>query len=99
REDCGDRGATLLLPRDRDELEFLNETLQKHTRHFWIGLWVPAAGMGWMWVNGSCLDWDRFQLDLEERPGLCGTIRGSTIIPDNCDLDSQWVSQREATKL
>ncbi|NXE43378.1 KLRBC protein, partial [Ptilorrhoa leucosticta] len=96
RNDCGDRGATLLLPWDRDELEFLNETLQKHTWHFWIGLWVPVARRGWMWVNGSR---DRFQLDLGEQPGLCGTTRGSTIIPDNCDLDLQWICQREDTKL
>uniref|UniRef100_A0A8U7NMJ0 Uncharacterized protein n=1 Tax=Corvus moneduloides TaxID=1196302 RepID=A0A8U7NMJ0_CORMO len=40
-----------------------------------------------------------FQLDLRERPGLCGTIRGSTITPENCDLDSQWICRREATKL
>ncbi|NXB23738.1 KLRBC protein, partial [Rhagologus leucostigma] len=100
REGCGDRGATLLLlPQDRDELEFLCETLQKCTWHFWIGLWMPAAGMGWTWVNVFRLDQGRFQLDLGERPGLCGMIRGSTIIPDNCDLASQWICQREATKL
>ncbi|NWV73559.1 KLRBC protein, partial [Dasyornis broadbenti] len=79
--------------------EFLNESLQKPTRHFWIGLWVPAAGTGWTWVNGSRLDQDQFQVDLEERPGACGTIRGSSTIPDNCDLDSQWIYQKEATKL
>ncbi|NXH88357.1 KLRBC protein, partial [Edolisoma coerulescens] len=79
--------------------ELLNETLQKRTRHFWIGLWVPAARTGWMWVNSSRLGRDWFQMDLGEQPGLCGTIRGSTIIPDNCDLDLQWICQREATQL
>ncbi|NXY58636.1 KLRBC protein, partial [Callaeas wilsoni] len=99
QEDCGDWGATLLLPRDRDELEFLNETLQKCTGHFWIGLWVPVAETGWTRVNGSRLDRDGFQLNLGERPGLCGIIKGNSIIPENCDLDSQWICQREATKL
>ncbi|NXM42025.1 KRBBA protein, partial [Gymnorhina tibicen] len=97
REDCGDRGATLLLPRDRDELEFLNETLQKPLLSFWIELWVPAARTGWTWVNGSLLDWDHWTSgsDLDS----VGRSEGSTIIPDNCDLDSQWICQREATKL
>ncbi|NXA85360.1 KLRBA protein, partial [Melanocharis versteri] len=93
REDCGGRGATLLLPRDRDELEFLNETLQKP------GLWVPAAGTGWTWVNGSCLDRRRFQLDPGERPGACGAISGNRIIRQECGSASQWICQKKATKL
>ncbi|NXB24204.1 KRBBA protein, partial [Rhagologus leucostigma] len=87
--------SPLLLPPSQ---EFLHETLKKPSRYFWIGLGVPAAGTGWTWVNGSLLDRDRFQPDLGERPGLCGMIRGSTIIPDTCDLASQWICQREATK-
>ncbi|NWW26308.1 KLRB1 protein, partial [Falcunculus frontatus] len=99
REDCGSRGATLLLPRDRDELEQLNETLQKSTRLFWIGLWVPAAGTGWTWVNGSRLDRHRFQLDLEERPGQCGTLSAGGIVPGACGTELEWICQREAIKL
>ncbi|NWI41702.1 KRBBA protein, partial [Picathartes gymnocephalus] len=79
--------------------ELLNETLQKPGRYFWIGLWVPTAETGWTWVNGSRLDRDRFQLDLEERPGLCGMIKGNSIIPETCSFESQWICQREATKL
>ncbi|NWW70097.1 KRBBB protein, partial [Climacteris rufus] len=79
--------------------EFLNETLQKPTRHFWIGLSVPEAGTGWTWVNGSRLDRDRLQLDLGERPGTCGTLKGTNITADNCDLQLEWICQREATKL
>ncbi|XP_032533015.1 C-type lectin domain family 9 member A-like isoform X3 [Chiroxiphia lanceolata] len=59
REDCGDRGAAMAMPWDKDELDSLNETLRKPTRHFWIGLSVPAPGMGWTWVNGSRPDWSR----------------------------------------
>ncbi|NXC55881.1 KRBBA protein, partial [Aleadryas rufinucha] len=89
-------GSPLLLPPSQ---EFLHETLKKPARYFCIGLWVPAARTGWTWVNGSLLERDRSQPDLEERPGLCGTIRGSTIIPDNCDLGSQWICRRKAIKL
>ncbi|XP_064495318.1 killer cell lectin-like receptor subfamily B member 1A [Pseudopipra pipra] len=59
REDCGARGAAMAMPRDKDELDSLNETLRKPTRHFWIGLSVPAPGVGWTWVNGSRPDWSR----------------------------------------
>ncbi|NWV94940.1 KLRBC protein, partial [Machaerirhynchus nigripectus] len=99
REDCGGRGATLLLPRDRDELELLNETLQKSGRSFWIGLWKPVPGTGWTWLDGSRLDRDRFQLDGTERPGDCGTLRSSRISPQDCGLQLQWICQREATKI
>ncbi|NWI45178.1 KLRBC protein, partial [Picathartes gymnocephalus] len=88
--------SPLLLPPSQ---EFLNESLQKSVRYYWIGLWVPTAETGWTWVNGSRLDRDRVQLDLGEQPGTCGAIRGNSIIPDNCDLDLQWICQREAMKL
>ncbi|NXI77804.1 KRBBA protein, partial [Rhipidura dahli] len=99
REYCGDRGATLLLPRDRDELEHLNEILKNSTRQFWIGLSVPSAAAGWTWVNGSRLDRDRFPLELRERPGHCGTLRGGRISSGPCSTELQWICQREATKL
>ncbi|NWV11040.1 KRBBA protein, partial [Ptilonorhynchus violaceus] len=96
-EDCGNRGATLLLPWDEDELEIHNETVKKPTQPFWIRLWVPAVGTGWTWVNGSRLDQDRFQLDLGERPGVCGIIKGNSIIADNCTSELQWICEREGT--
>ncbi|NWW78304.1 KRBBA protein, partial [Climacteris rufus] len=93
-EDCGVRGPTLLLPRDRDELEFLNETLQKPTRHFWIGLSVSEAGTGCMWVNSSCLHRDQFQLDLGERPRPRGMIKGDRITSESCSTELRWICQR-----
>uniref|UniRef100_A0A8C3QPW2 C-type lectin domain-containing protein n=1 Tax=Cyanoderma ruficeps TaxID=181631 RepID=A0A8C3QPW2_9PASS len=99
REDCGNRGSALLVPWDQDELEFLNESLQKPTRHFWIGLSVPLAGTGWMWENGSDLDQDRFQLDLGKRPGACGTLKGNGIAPQNCDTRLQWICRKESAEI
>ncbi|NXB82960.1 KRBBA protein, partial [Donacobius atricapilla] len=99
REDCGNRGSALLVPWDQDELEILNESLQKPTRHFWIGLSLPVAGTGWTWENGSDLDRGRFQLDLEERPGACGTLKGNGIDPQDCDTTLQWICQRESAEI
>ncbi|NXQ51334.1 KRBBA protein, partial [Catharus fuscescens] len=100
REDCGNRGSMLLVPWDQDELEFLNESLQKPTRHFWIGLSVPVAGTGWMWENGSDLDQEHFQLDLGKRgPGACGTLKGSGIVSQDCNTRLQWICKRESAEI
>ncbi|NWS02556.1 KRBBB protein, partial [Motacilla alba] len=99
RQDCRDRGSALLLPWDQDELEFLNESLQNPTRHFWIGLSVPVAGTGWTWDNGSELDQDLLQLDLEKGSGSCGTLKGNGIIPQRCDTRLQWICQKESVEI
>ncbi|XP_030921622.1 killer cell lectin-like receptor subfamily B member 1C isoform X2 [Geospiza fortis] len=99
REDCRDRGSELLMPRDQDELEFLNESLQNPTRHFWIGLSVPVAGTGWMWENGSDLGQERFQLELGKEPGSCGTLRGNGISPQSCASTLQWICQKESIEI
>ncbi|NXS82728.1 KRBBA protein, partial [Erpornis zantholeuca] len=87
--------------------EFLNESLQKPTRHFWISLSVRVAGTAWMWENGSTLtrtcehqgeSWG-FQLDLGKQPGACGTLKGNGIGPQNCDTQLQWICQRESAKI
>ncbi|NWU38972.1 KRBBB protein, partial [Hylia prasina] len=99
REDCRNRESVLLVPWDQDELEFLNETLQKPTRHFWIGLSLPVAGTGWVWENGSDPDQDQFQLDLPARRGACGTLRGNAITPQTCDTRLQWICQKESAEI
>ncbi|NXM38084.1 KRBBB protein, partial [Gymnorhina tibicen] len=99
REDCKKQGSVLLVPWDQDELEFLNESLWKPTRHFWIGLSGPVAGTAWMWENGSDLDQDQFQLDLGKRPGACGTLKGNGIDPQNCNMSLQWICQRESVEI
>ncbi|NWV59679.1 KRBBA protein, partial [Malurus elegans] len=98
REDCGNRGAELLLPRDRDELELVIETLQKPGRSFWIGLWVPGTGTDWTWLNGSRLDRHRFLMDPGETSGKCGAITGNRITSESCSAELRWICQREATE-
>ncbi|XP_021147223.1 killer cell lectin-like receptor subfamily B member 1B allele C isoform X2 [Columba livia] len=99
QEDCVKRGAELLMPGDQDELDFLNKILQNPTRYFWIGLFMPSAGKGWVWLNGSHLDQSRFQLSPQDGGRRCGVLRGDRIISDNCNWACQWVCQKRVTQL
>ncbi|OPJ80398.1 hypothetical protein AV530_010723 [Patagioenas fasciata monilis] len=99
QEDCVNRGAELLMPEDQDELDFLNKILQNPTRYFWIGLSMPSAGKGWIWLNGSHLDQSRFQLSPWDGGRRCGVLRGDRIISDNCRWACQWVCQKKVTQL
>ncbi|NXJ72913.1 KRBBA protein, partial [Rostratula benghalensis] len=92
REDCGNRGAELLIPRDQEELDFINITFQKPGSYFWIGLF---AGKGWTWVNGSCLDLSHPWAE----NGSCGIIREGRISSYRCRSTLQWICQKQATQL
>ncbi|KAM6326051.1 killer cell lectin-like receptor subfamily B member 1C isoform 2-T2 [Alca torda] len=96
REDCGNRGAELLMLGDQDELDFLNKSLQKPTRYFWIGLF---AGKGWTWLNGSRLDPSRFRLSPLAEGGSCGVIKEGRISSEGCASALPWICQKEATQL
>ncbi|XP_075268233.1 LOW QUALITY PROTEIN: killer cell lectin-like receptor subfamily B member 1B allele A [Opisthocomus hoazin] len=98
RDDCGNRGAELLMPGDRDELGYVQEMVQKSSRYFWIGLSVPSGGQGWTWLNGSRLDPSRFQLDGDEGRA-CGVLKGDSISSESCTSASQWICQKGATQL
>ncbi|NWR41700.1 KRBBA protein, partial [Regulus satrapa] len=95
RKGCGNRGSTLLVPWDQNELE----SLQKPTRQFWIGLSAPVAGKGWTWERGSDFDQNRLLLDLGKDAGACGTLKGNGIRPQNCDTRLQWICQKESVEI
>ncbi|NXG67796.1 KRBBA protein, partial [Hemiprocne comata] len=99
RQDCVEWGGELLMPADQEELDFLNQLLQKPSRYFWIGLSAPSAGTGWTWLNGSCLDQSRLPLSPEDGGGgTCGVLRGDRIGSDSCTAGLQWICQKEATQ-
>ncbi|XP_077038862.1 killer cell lectin-like receptor subfamily B member 1 [Agelaius phoeniceus] len=93
----GDQNSAITSPFPGQE--FLNESLQNPTRHFWIGLSVPVAGMGWTWENGSDLDQEQLQLELGKAPGSCGTLKGNGISPQSCDTTLQWICQKESVEI
>ncbi|NWS64503.1 KRBBB protein, partial [Chunga burmeisteri] len=99
KRDCVRRGAELLTPGDQDELDFLNEILQKPSRYFWIGLSIASTGKGWTWLNGSHLDQSRFRLSPRDEGRACGVLRGDRISSDSCSSGLQWICQKEATWL
>ncbi|XP_074020779.1 killer cell lectin-like receptor subfamily B member 1B allele B [Numenius arquata] len=96
QEDCVNRGGELLVPRDQEELDFINRTLQKPTRYFWIGLLFEK---GWTWLNSSRLDLSQFQLNPRAEGGSCGVIREGRISTIGCSATLQWICQKEATQL
>ncbi|XP_074786659.1 killer cell lectin-like receptor subfamily B member 1B allele B isoform X6 [Athene noctua] len=99
REDCATRGAELLVPGGFEELDFLNQTLQKPTTYFWIGLSAPPAGQGWTWLNGSRLAPDRFLPSPEDQSARCGALRGGRIGSGTCGSVLRWICQKEAPQL
>ncbi|NXX74090.1 KRBBC protein, partial [Urocolius indicus] len=99
RQDCVARGAELLLLEDRDELDFVHQMLQSPSRSFWLGLFLPSAGQGWTWLNGSRLEQSRFQLSPGAEGSACGVLRWDRIVPANCGSRHQWICQRGAVEL
>ncbi|XP_026517488.1 killer cell lectin-like receptor subfamily B member 1A, partial [Terrapene carolina triunguis] len=55
RADCSARGSQLLVIRDREELESLQD-LTRDVSQFWVGLSVPSPEKAWTWLDGARLD-------------------------------------------
>ncbi|KAM6107075.1 killer cell lectin-like receptor subfamily B member 1B allele C [Phoenicopterus ruber ruber] len=99
REDCVNRGAELLMPADQDELDFVNELVQKPDSYFWIGLSIPSTGKGWTWLNGSCMDESWFQLRPGDEGRSCGVVKENRIYPRWCRWEFPWICQKDTIQL
>ncbi|XP_042658247.1 killer cell lectin-like receptor subfamily B member 1B allele B [Tyto alba] len=98
RVDCVNRGAQLVMLGDREELDFLIESIQKPTSYYWIGLLLSPV-QGWTWLNGSRLDRSCFQLNPPSSGGACGVLKGGRITSENCSAELKWICQKKATHL
>ncbi|KAK2542042.1 hypothetical protein Q9966_003860 [Columba livia] len=61
--------------------DFLNQIIGKPSSYFWIGLSRPSDGKGWTWLNGSLVDWRRFDV---RGKGQCAYINQDGVSSDWC---------------
>ncbi|XP_042717113.2 killer cell lectin-like receptor subfamily B member 1B allele C [Chrysemys picta bellii] len=98
RADCSARGSQLLVIRDREELESLQD-LTGGTSQFWIGLSVSSPEKAWTWLDGSRLDQTLFPVSGPAEGNSCGALAGNRLHSDTCNSGFQWICQRDAVPL
>ncbi|XP_060240243.1 killer cell lectin-like receptor subfamily B member 1A isoform X1 [Meriones unguiculatus] len=92
-DDCDQKGATLLLVQDQEELRFL----QNQTKDFifWIGLRYELPDKTWKWINNSALSSDVLKVTGEAKAGSCAAISKDKVLSESCGSDSRWICQKE----
>nr|XP_021518037.1 killer cell lectin-like receptor subfamily B member 1A isoform X1 [Meriones unguiculatus] len=92
-DDCIQKGATLLLVQDQEELRFLHNWTKDFT--FWIGLRYGLPDKTWKWINNSALSSDVLQVTGEAKEGSCGAFSKDKVVSDDCVSDNRWICQKE----
>nr|XP_042717113.1 killer cell lectin-like receptor subfamily B member 1 [Chrysemys picta bellii] len=98
RANCSARGSQLLVIRDQEELESLQD-LTGGTSQFWIGLSRPSPEKAWTWLDGSRLDQTLFPVSGPAEGNSCGAVEGNRIHSDTCSSGFQWICQQDAVPL
>ncbi|XP_034367838.1 killer cell lectin-like receptor subfamily B member 1 [Arvicanthis niloticus] len=93
--DCDEKGATLLLIQDQEELRSLQDLSKGKDISFWIGLSYTSTDRNWKWINGSTLNSDVLKITGDSTKGSCAAISGDKVISDSCDSDNFWICQKE----
>ncbi|XP_039374419.1 killer cell lectin-like receptor subfamily F member 1 [Mauremys reevesii] len=95
RDDCSGKSSRMLVIRNREEMDFIQDVTQGSS-YIWIGLTVTPAAGKWTWVDGSPLDPMLFQVSGSAEGNSCGWIRGSRIQSETCGAEFKWICQKEA---
>ncbi|XP_039373079.1 killer cell lectin-like receptor subfamily B member 1B allele C [Mauremys reevesii] len=98
RADCSARGSQLLVIRDREELESL-QNLTQGPNQFWVGLSVSSLEKAWTWLDGSRLDQTQLPVSGPAEGNSCGVVKGNQIHSDACSSAFPWICQRDAVPL
>ncbi|XP_044839146.1 killer cell lectin-like receptor subfamily B member 1 [Mauremys mutica] len=96
--DCSARGSQLLVIRDREELESLQD-LTQDSNQFWVGLSVSTPEKAWTWLDGSWLDQTEFPVSGPAEENSCGVVNRNRIRSDTCSSVRRWICQRDAVPL
>ncbi|XP_055466060.1 killer cell lectin-like receptor subfamily B member 1A isoform X2 [Psammomys obesus] len=94
-DDCNQKGATLLLVQDQEELRFLQDWTKKRDFPFWIGLSYELLAKSWKWINGSSLNSDVLKVTGEAKEGSCVSISDDKVVSESCVSDYRWICQKE----
>ncbi|XP_060240242.1 killer cell lectin-like receptor subfamily B member 1B allele C [Meriones unguiculatus] len=94
-DDCDQKGATLLLVQDQEELRFLQGWIKEEGLSFWIGLIYELPDKTWKWINNSALSSDVLQVTGEAKEGSCGAISKDKVLSEGCVSDNRWICQKE----
>ncbi|XP_071338305.1 C-type lectin domain family 4 member E-like [Trachinotus anak] len=103
REDCGDRGADLVVIDSHEEQEFLIKTINQEA---WIGLTDREKKNTWKWIDGAPLTlmyWQKGQPDKGNGNPKWGEEDCAVIQPGmkheenwndlRCDASRQWICE------
>nr|XP_021518041.1 killer cell lectin-like receptor subfamily B member 1B allele C [Meriones unguiculatus] len=94
-DDCIQKGATLLLVQDQEELRFLQDWIKEEGLSFWIGLSYKLPDKTWMWINNSALSSDVIQVIGEAKADSCAAISKDKVLSEGCGSDIRWICQKE----
>ncbi|XP_075769881.1 killer cell lectin-like receptor subfamily B member 1B allele B [Pelodiscus sinensis] len=92
RSDCAARGSQLLVIRDREELEALQDLTQGPSQ-LWVGLSHASPEKAWTWLDGSRLDQTRLPVSGPAEGNSCGMMKGNQIHSQGCSSAHQWICQ------
>ncbi|XP_030042876.1 killer cell lectin-like receptor subfamily B member 1B allele B [Microcaecilia unicolor] len=95
REDCEEKGSNLLVIRDQEERDFIQDKTQN--MHHWIGLYILSPRNSWTWVDGSpFINGKQFSVSGPLEEGRCVAVKGQHFDSDLCRRPYQWICQEEA---
>ncbi|XP_075769532.1 killer cell lectin-like receptor subfamily B member 1B allele A [Pelodiscus sinensis] len=98
RSDCAARGSQLLVIRDREELEALQDLTQGPSQ-LWMGLSHTSLDKAWTWLDGSQLDQTRLSVSGPAEGNSCGMMKGNQIHSQGCRSAHQWICQQDTILL
>lgn len=93
--DCDEKGATLLLVQDQEELRFIRNLTKGKGSSFWIGLNYTLPDRNWKWINGSTLNPDVLNISGYTEKDSCASISQDKVLSESCASDNYWVCQKE----
>ncbi|XP_051011401.1 killer cell lectin-like receptor subfamily B member 1B allele C isoform X1 [Acomys russatus] len=94
-DDCKEKGATLLLVHDQEELRLLQDLAKEKDLSFWIGLSYSLPDKNWKWINGSALISDVFKIAGEGKSSSCAVISKDRVVSESCVSDNPRICQKE----